>query len=165
MRQSQSQKFTAVNQDSRELNITRQGRTSDDPRSVKPGDGNEKFWVLQAHGPHAAVFAGILCRDRRDRRGQRGHGPHKHAASGCVCGGQLVTRRAGRPRAPLASAPVAPPPALLPWDDGRLPDADEMVAILCSWDKLRRSIWDCVGFNWNLTPITPNDPNYAQQLP
>jgi hypothetical protein len=46
-----------------------------------------------------------------------------------------------------------------------LPDADEMVAILCSWDKLRRSIWDCVGFNWNLTPITPNDPNYAQQLP
>jgi len=55
----QSQKFTAVNQDGFEVDITRQGQTGDDPRSIKLDDGNEDFWVMQAHRP-------TCCRTRRD---------------------------------------------------------------------------------------------------
>jgi hypothetical protein len=73
-----------------------------------------------------------------------------------VDGVRVVVGRVSRRRPPLASAPVATPPALPPWDDGRLPDADEMVVISYNWDKLRRFIWDYVGFNWNLNPITPD---------
>ena len=68
-------------------------------------------------------------------------------------------RWAGKQTAtPLANAPVATPPALPLWDDSRLTDADEMAVISHNWDKLRRFIWDHVGFNWYLTPITPNYP-------
>jgi hypothetical protein len=55
----QSQKFTAVNQDGFEVDIIRQGQTGDDPHPIKLGDGNEDFWVLQAHGP-------TCCWTRRD---------------------------------------------------------------------------------------------------
>jgi hypothetical protein len=49
------------------------------------------------------------------------------------------------PRPPLASAPVATPPAPPPlWNDSRLHDgdADEMVVIAHNGDKLRRFIWE-----------------------
>jgi len=39
----------------------------------------------------------------------------------------------------------APPPALPPWDESRVTDADEQVVVSHNWDELRRFMWDYVG--------------------
>ncbi|TRZ56939.1 MAG: L-aspartate oxidase [Rhodocyclaceae bacterium] len=44
----------------------------------------------------------------------------------------------------LSSAPQEPP-ALPPWDESRVTDADEEIVISHNWDELRRFMWDYVG--------------------
>ena len=44
----------------------------------------------------------------------------------------------------LSRKPVAPP-ALPPWDESRVTDADEQVVIAHNWEELRRFMWDYVG--------------------
>ena len=36
-------------------------------------------------------------------------------------------------------------PALPPWDESRVTDADEQVVVSHNWDELRRFMWDYVG--------------------
>ncbi len=38
-----------------------------------------------------------------------------------------------------------PQPALPPWDESRVSDADEEIVISHNWDELRRFMWDYVG--------------------
>ncbi|GAB2181603.1 L-aspartate oxidase [Denitratisoma sp. agr-D3] len=45
----------------------------------------------------------------------------------------------------IAADPVQERPALRPWDDSRVTDADEEVVISHNWDELRRFMWDYVG--------------------
>jgi len=47
--------------------------------------------------------------------------------------------------ADMAAQPVAEIPAIKPWDDSRVIDADEQVVLSHNWDELRRFMWDYVG--------------------
>ena len=40
---------------------------------------------------------------------------------------------------------LAPPPALVPWDETWVTDSDEEVVVSHNWDELRRFMWDYVG--------------------
>ena len=45
----------------------------------------------------------------------------------------------------MLQQPTQEPPAIRPWDDSRVIDADEQVVISHNWDELRRFMWDYVG--------------------
>ena len=45
----------------------------------------------------------------------------------------------------IAAAPAVALPALPPWDDSRVTDADESIVISHNWEELRRFMWDYVG--------------------
>jgi L-aspartate oxidase len=45
----------------------------------------------------------------------------------------------------IAAAPPVQNPALPPWDESRVTNADEEVVIAHNWDELRRFMWDYVG--------------------
>ena len=47
--------------------------------------------------------------------------------------------------ADMAAQPAAEIPAIKPWDDSRVIDADEQVVLSHNWDELRRFMWDYVG--------------------
>ena len=45
----------------------------------------------------------------------------------------------------IAAQAVLPAPAIRPWDESRVIDADEQVVLSHNWDELRRFMWDYVG--------------------
>ncbi|HSN39708.1 MAG TPA: L-aspartate oxidase [Burkholderiales bacterium] len=45
----------------------------------------------------------------------------------------------------ILAQPPSVPPALPPWDESRVSDADEEIVISHNWDELRRFMWDYVG--------------------
>ncbi|MFY7858014.1 MAG: FAD-binding protein, partial [Rubrivivax sp.] len=45
----------------------------------------------------------------------------------------------------IAAAPVPGGPALPPWDESQVEDADEQVVIAHNWDELRLVMWNYVG--------------------
>ncbi len=45
----------------------------------------------------------------------------------------------------LAEPAVPAPPAVPPWDESQVTDADEEVVVAHNWDELRRFMWDYVG--------------------
>jgi L-aspartate oxidase len=45
----------------------------------------------------------------------------------------------------ILATPMPPAPAVPPWDDSRVTDADEAVVISHNWEELRRFMWDYVG--------------------
>ncbi len=69
------------------------------------------------------------------------HGANRLASNSLVeC---IVFARAASQH--IQATPRATPPALAPWDDSRVTDADEAVVISHNWDELRRFMWNYVG--------------------
>ena len=69
------------------------------------------------------------------------HGANRLASNSLVeC--MVFARSASRD---ILATRLEAPPAVPPWDDSRVTDADEAVVISHNWDELRRFMWDYVG--------------------
>jgi L-aspartate oxidase len=69
------------------------------------------------------------------------HGANRLASNSlleCVVIGKNTARA-------ILSQPAQPTPALLPWDESQVEDADETVVISHNWDELRLLMWNYVG--------------------
>lgn len=69
------------------------------------------------------------------------HGANRLASNSlleCVVVGRACAHQ-------IAAAPAVQNPALPPWDESRVTNADEEVVIAHNWDELRRFMWNYVG--------------------
>jgi L-aspartate oxidase len=69
------------------------------------------------------------------------HGANRLASNSlleCLVFGEAAARD-------ILSRPAAPMPALPPWDESQVTDADEEVALAHNWAELRQAMWDYVG--------------------
>jgi L-aspartate oxidase len=69
------------------------------------------------------------------------HGANRLASNSlleCLVFGEAAARD-------ILSSPQVPPPALPPWDESQVTDADEEVVLAHNWAELRQAMWDYVG--------------------